>query len=235
MKEKSLILTLSAATLILSGCAPVVFMGGATAVVTAASEERSIGGVLSDTEIKARIQYLLVNHSPDAFNSVNVVVRQGRVLLTGLVNKKQDQIDAVRFAWQAKGVKEVIDEITTKGEGGFKNYAKDSWITTQLKSKLLAENNVRSLNYDVHTVGGVVYIMGIAQSQDELNLVVSIARRIAGVQHVKSFVTLKDNAPAPLPTKPQNDEDYVPSFKRGQREPGPQRPDAASEDSAFDD
>lgn len=235
MRKKSLILTLGTATLMMTGCAPVVFMGGATAVVTAASEERSIGGVLSDTEIKARIQYLLLNHSPDAFNSVNVVVRQSRVLLTGLVNKKQDQIDAVRFAWQAKGVKEVVDEIMTQGEGGFKNYAKDGWITTQLKSKLLAENDVRSLNYDVHTVGGVVYIMGIAQSQDELNLVVSIARRIAGVQHVKSFVTLKDNAPSPSPATPPKDEDYVPSFKRGEQDAGPQKPDSVPEDSAFDD
>lgn len=219
------------------GCAPVVFVGGATTVATSASEERGIGGVLSDAEIKGRIQYLFINNAPDAFNNVNVVVRQGRVLLTGLVDKKQDQIDAVRYTWQAKGVKEVIDEITTKGQGGFKNYAKDSWITTQLKSKLLLEDNIRSLNYDVHTVGGVVYIMGIAQNQEELNLVVSIARRISGVQHVKSFASVKETTPPITSATPQtqSEETYVPSFKRKPHEPTPDRLHNPREDSAFDD
>lgn len=222
----------------IGGCAPVVFMGGATTVATSASEERGIGGVFSDAEIKGRIQYLFINNAPDAFNNVNVVVRQGRVLLTGLVDKKQDQIDAVRYAWQAKGVKEVIDEIATKGQGGLKNYAKDSWITTQLKSKLLLEDSIRSLNYDVHTVGGIVYIMGVAQSHEELNLVVSIARKISGVRHVKSFATVKDTTSPMTPStlQAQDEETYVPSFKRKSHGAGDSQPlHHPREDSAFDD
>jgi osmotically-inducible protein OsmY len=166
-------------------------MGGATTVATSAGEERGLGGVISDTEIKTKIQYEWHVHKPELVNTIDIVVRQGRVLLTGIVDKPQSQIEAVRLAWKVAGIKEIIDE-TTVGQGeSFTDYAKDSWITTQLKSKLLVDDNVRSLNYTLQTVGGVVYLMGIAQNKQELDRVIEYARHIRGVKKVTCYVTIK--------------------------------------------
>lgn len=179
----------------LSGCAPVAFMGGATTVATSASEERGVKGVFSDTQIKAHLQAKWMDKRPELVMATNVVVRQGRVLITGELETTEQQIDAVRYAWQVPGVKEVVDETTVGKTSSFQQYARDSWITTQLKTKILNDNDIRSLNYNAHTENGTVFLMGIAQNQQELDKVINYARHIGGVRKVTSYVTLKSQAP----------------------------------------
>lgn len=181
--------------LMLSGCAPVAFMGGATTVATSASEERGMKGVLSDTQIKARLQAKWMDKRPELVMATNVVVRQGRVLITGELETTEQQIDAIRYAWQIPGVKEVVDETTVGKTSSFQQYARDTWITTQLKTKILNDNDIRSLNYNVHTENGTVFLMGIAQNQQELDKVTEYASHIGGVRKVTSYVTLKSQAP----------------------------------------
>jgi osmotically-inducible protein OsmY len=178
-------------SLALQGCEPVMVLGTGAAVTTSAAEERGIGGVISDSSIKTRISMNYMQHNSALVNNIDVVVRQGRVLLTGVVASPQMQIDAVRLAWKVDGVQEVIDETTVGSTGGFKGYASDSWVTTQVKSKILFENDVRSLNYNVQTIKGTVYLMGIAQSQEELNKVINLTRKTSKVKHVVSYVRLK--------------------------------------------
>ena len=80
--------------------------------------------------------------------------------------------------------------------GGLGSMAKDGAITTQVKSHLLFDGNIRSLNYSIKTVGGVVYIMGDAQSQEELNLVSEYASKVSGVKKVMNYARVKGE-PAP--------------------------------------
>jgi len=147
--------------LMLSGCAPVAFMGGATTVATSASEERGVKGVWSDAEIKTRLQAKWMDKRPELIIATNVIVRQGRVLITGELDTTEQQIDAVRYAWQVPGVKEVVDETTVGKTASFQQYARDTWITTQMKTKILNDNDIRSLNYNVHTENGTIYLMGV--------------------------------------------------------------------------
>lgn len=190
-----LVSTLTMANLaLLTGCAPMAFMGGATTVATSASEERGMKGVLSDTQIKTHLQAKWMDKRPELVMATNVVVRQGRVLITGELETTEQQIDAVRYAWQVPGVKEVVDETTVGKTSSFQQYARDSWITTQLKTKILNDNDIRSLNYNVHTENGTVFLMGIAQNQQELDKVIHYARHIGGVRKVTSYVTLKSQA-----------------------------------------
>ncbi|MGN6671486.1 MAG: BON domain-containing protein [Candidatus Nucleicultricaceae bacterium] len=174
-----------------TGCEPVMVVGTGAAVTTSVAEERGIGGVLNDSSIKTRIQVRYMEHNPALAKAVDVVVRQGRVLLTGTLNDPKMQIDAVRLAWKVDGVQEVIDETSIGGNNGFGAYANDSWITTQIKSKMLFNKNIQSLNYNIQSIRGTVYVMGIAQSQRELDRVIDIARRTSKVKRVVSYVTLK--------------------------------------------
>lgn len=174
-----------------TGCEPVMVVGTGAAVTTSVAEERGIGGVLNDSSIKTRVQVRYMEHNPALAKAVDVVVRQGRVLLTGTLNDPKMQIDAVRLAWKVDGVQEVIDETSIGGSNGFGAYANDSWITTQIKSKMLFNKNIQSLNYNIQSIKGTVYVMGIAQSQHELDRVIDIARRTSKVKRVVSYVTLK--------------------------------------------
>lgn len=171
-----------------AGCAPVAVGGAAAGAVVAASEERGITGFANDAEIQARINHLWFNHSVDMFNRLDMTVDQGRVLITGHAADSQMRLDAVRLAWQVNGVKEVINEIQVGEGAGLINSARDTWISAQLRGVLTFDKTIRSQNYSIDTVNGVVYLMGVAADQAELDRVIQHARSQAYVQRVVSHV-----------------------------------------------
>ena len=173
-----------------SGCAPLVIGGaaaGGTAAV-AASEHRGLSGFASDAEIQAEINHLWFQNSLDLHRRMGLTVNQGRVLLTGRAADTQMRLDAVRLAWQAKGVQEVINEIQVDNDSGLMDSARDTWISTQLRTKLTFDSRIHSQNYSIDTVNGVVYLMGLADSQGELDRAVEHARALPNVQRVVNYV-----------------------------------------------
>lgn len=177
----------------LSGCAPAVIGGGAAVVGGALVKEKGLSGSLSDSQISTQIEIELYKHDPDLHRRVSVTVQNGEVLLTGAVPKNEDHLAAVKSAWEPKGVTRVIDNIAVSQGGTVGLYANDTWITTQIKTKCLFDENIESMNYSVKTVSGNVYLMGLAQDQKELTAVTNIARQIDGVKKVVSYVRLKSD------------------------------------------
>src|SRR3546814_189751 len=109
---------------------------------------------------------------------VNLQVQEGRVLLTGNVRLPGQRGGAVRLAWQPPGVREVINEITVDDTSGLGNFARDTWISTELRSTLLFDQDVSSIDYSIETVNKVLYIMGVAQSQAALDRVIGHDKRL---------------------------------------------------------
>lgn len=181
-----------ALTFLLAGCstAELAIGGGATAGV-AASEERGISGSLSDAQIIAQINYAWLDKNVDIFHSLNLSVYEGRVLVTGLLPSQEQVDEAIAIAWKTNGVREVINEIIVDPSGRTGTFATDSFITAQLKAKLLIDKDVSAVNYSVDAVRGIVYIMGVAQSQAELDRVIGYARNIRYVQKVVNHALLK--------------------------------------------
>ncbi len=179
--------------LLLSGCVPTVLYGtGKTAEVIA--QERTAGDFVDDASILFKIkQRYLDRDTNDMFVNVEVKVTEGRVLLTGNVDKPETRIEAERIAWEVYGVKEIANEIQFNDQSGLKNYALDVWISTEVRTRLLLAKNIRSVNYSVGTVNQVVYLMGIAQDQDELDRAINVAATTQYVQQVVSHVVLKDD------------------------------------------
>lgn len=157
----------------------------------AASEERGIGGSLSDAEITAQINYAWLDRNVDMFHSLNLAVYEGRAMVTGILPTQAQVDEAVALAWKVNGVREVINEIVVDPSGRTGTFATDSFITAQLKAKLLIDKNVSAINYSIDSVRGVVYIMGVAQSQAELDRVIGYARNIRYVQKVVNHAILK--------------------------------------------
>lgn len=126
----------------------------------------------------------------DLDSRLTVAVREGKVLLAGRATNADERVKAVRLAWQTDGVGEVINEIGIGDESGLSDRATDLWITTQLRSKLLTDSEVTSRNYSIETVNQVIYLMGRARSQWELDRVRDHARDIGRVRQVVSHVEL---------------------------------------------
>lgn len=131
-------------------------------------------------------------------NSVDVSVNEGRVLLTGVVRDPKKELLAVEMAWKVDGVREVINEIQLIEDGGYgpKNFARafrDMALTLEIETKLLIKPRLRSSNYKINTVNGVVYMMGIAADEEELNKALDVVARIRGVKKVVNHIILSDD------------------------------------------
>jgi len=174
----------------LSGCAGTVVGAGAV-VGAAAYQERGIEGFARDLKIKARVLELWFQHEHTLGARVGLDVYEGRVLLTGVVREERTRADAVRLAWKAEEVVDVINEIEVAESGGAEALARDTWITTQLVAKLTFDQDVHAVNYEVETVNGVVYLIGIARDQAELDRVIAQARALAYVRRVVDHVRVK--------------------------------------------
>ena len=176
--------------LALTACAAPGILAGAATAGLAVAQERSIGTVIDDTAIELQIQHYLLQASDGLFIRVGIEVHEGRVLLTGVVPAPDDRVEAVRQAWQANGVLEVINEVQVSDRASIADYLRDAKITSQLRFQMLRDRDIFDVNYTVETVNGIVYLMGIARSRPELDKVTTHARNIAGVQKVISHVRL---------------------------------------------
>ncbi len=185
---------LCAALLLLAACTPTgaIVGAGATAGV-AASEERGIKGAVRDVGIRIEINDAWLKSGIGMFNRVSLQIYEGRVLLSGRVPTQEMADEAVRLAWQPDNVREVINEIRVKPSAGIEAFARDALINARLDSDLLFTENISSINYSTRAVAGTVYLLGVAQSQAELDLVFRVARNIPDVKAVISHVLLIDD------------------------------------------
>ena len=121
-------------------------------------------------------------------------MQNGRVLLSGTVPTPQARVEAVRIAWMPDGVREVINEIELSDDSSFSDLARDLWIMTRLRAKLLGDKDVNSLNVSIESVNQSVYLIGVVHSEDELNRVVGHAKTVPYVRRVVSYLTLKPSS-----------------------------------------
>lgn len=195
--------------LMLPGCAAVpvvatafsptgVAVTAGAATGSAAMQDRGLGGVIDDNAVALGINRAWLEADPAIFRLIDTSVHEGRVLLTGSVRYHETRIEAVRLAWTAPGVAQIINEIQVTDSRGTFDGAGDAWITARLRARLVFAGGVNAVNYAIDTVNRTVYLMGIARDQKELDTVLGLAREIAGVRDVVSHVRLRSEAPPAL-------------------------------------
>ncbi len=190
--NRNLLIPFLLGTLALGGCGPVL-VGAAITGGAAAVQERSVGDAVDDLTIRTELNRIFFEENVDLLSDVSFNVIEGRVLLKGAVEKHEHRIRALELTWQAAGVNEVINEIQVTDQGDIVDYARDTWISTQLKAQILFDTEIISINYNIETINGVIYVVGIAQDQAEVDKVVDHARRIENVRKVVSHVIMKDD------------------------------------------
>ena len=216
------VLTLACVTALpiaLGGCVGALVVGGMGAAAGggyAAGQERGVNGTFGDFGVKTDVERGLMKAELLVRGDITTTVYDGRVLLTGHVPSQDIKTAAQQIASKTHDVRAVYDEIEVADTGGVWNDANDAWITAQLRSKLVIEPEVRSVNYTIDTANGSVYLIGSARSQAELDRATQVARYVPGVRRVVSYVEVRAGSPiAAMPAAPP------------MASPGPARPSSA--------
>lgn len=186
-----------------SACAPMLLGAVATTGVVAA-QDRSVGNAIDDFGVQTNLSQRLYASSDTKYRNLGLEVVEGRVLMTGRVATQEDRIEAARLAWSTPGVAEVINEVEISDETTSLIRPRDMWISTQLRTRLMTDADVRQLNYHIETLHGTVYLFGIAQDEAELERAISHADTIRGVDLVISHVRLRDTLPPARSAGPRN-------------------------------
>ena len=154
-------------------------------------QERSPKQAAIDILIKAKIEEAMFsNNYEKLFSKVRIIVYEGRVLLVGTVAEEDMKEEANKISWNTKDVKEVANYITI-GKNDLIDYVKDSRISLELRAKMLTDKEVSEVNFSVTTENRILYIVGVAQDDKELNKVLEHASNIAGVKKIVNLVKLK--------------------------------------------
>lgn len=177
---------------LLGGCSvPGMVIGAGATAGIAAAEERGMETALDDLQIDMEIKRQYLNQNEDLITFVSTEVVEGRVLLTGVVEEPEMRIDAARIAWGVEGVSEVINEVKVAGDGSLVRASKDLFITTDLRTRMMGDREIAAINYSIETVRGTIYLLGIAQSESELERVINHARNVSGVRNIIPYVRVK--------------------------------------------
>lgn len=180
-----------------TGCVAAA-VGTAGAVGVAAVQERSVGQAVDDATTSNDIKTKMLRET--GLVEVDVEVVDGLVLLSGRVATPDRRTLAENIAWSSQNTRDVANEVVIDRPGGFFANVNDEIITARVRRALIASQKVRSFNINVETYDGVVYLMGIAGSQEELVAAAEEASYVGGVKQVVSYIRVRN----PEPTAPED-------------------------------
>ena len=178
---------------ILSGCAGVGSKGLFGTGVSVALDPRTLGTQIDDSIMQKSLTARILAKDKKYFLLVKSKVIDGRIFLTGKVDSPEEKLQITKIAWETKGTRSVRNDIKIKEEFNFKQSAKDVLITTQLRTALIVNKNIKATNYQIDTFKKKIYIYGIAQTSEEKDLVISEAKEILDVENVVASIILVED------------------------------------------
>ena len=191
MKNK--FITLILISLILNNCVGVSSTGIFGTGVTVAIDPRSLGTQIDDSIMQKNLSARILLIDKNYFLVVKSKVLDGRIFLTGKVDDPEEKLKLTKVAWETEGVRSVRNDIKIKEEFDFKQSAKDILITSQLRTALIFNKEIKATNYQIDTYKKKIYIYGIASSKNEKDLVIQESKEILDVEDVVASILLVEN------------------------------------------
>jgi osmotically-inducible protein OsmY len=179
--------------LILNGCVGVSSSGLFGTGVSIALDPRSVGTQIDDSIMQKNLSARMILLDKKFLILVKSKVLDGRIFLTGKVDNPEEKLKLTKLAWETDGVRSVRNDIRIKENFNFKQSAKDLLITSQLRTALILEKDIKASNYQIDTYKRKIYIYGIAITLEEKDKVVAEATEILGVEDVVASILLLDN------------------------------------------
>ena len=156
----------------LNSCVGVGSRGVFGTGVSVAFDPRTVGTQIDDSIMQKNLMSKLVLRDKSYLLSVKTKILDGRIFITGKVEDPEEKLQITKLAWETKGVRSVRNDVKIKEEFNFKQSAKDLLITSQLRTAIIVNKNIKSSNYNIDTYKKKIFIYGIAQSKDERDLVI---------------------------------------------------------------
>ena len=191
MKNKFIILILI--SLILNNCVGVSSTGIFGTGGSVAIDPRSLGTQIDDSIMQKKLSARILLIDKNYFLSVKSKVLDGRIFLTGKVDDPEEKLKLTKEAWETEGVRSVRNDIKIKEKFDFKQSAKDILITSQLRTTLIFNKDIKATNYQIDTYKQKIYIYGIASSKNEKDLVIQESKEILNVEDVIASILLVEN------------------------------------------
>jgi osmotically-inducible protein OsmY len=191
MKNKILLLFFIG--LVLSSCVGVASKGIFGTGVSVALDPRTVGTQVDDSIMQKNLAARILLMDKKYLLSVKTKVLDGRIFLTGKVDNPEEKLKLTKLAWETSGVRSVRNDIKIKEEFNFQQSAKDILITSQLRSAMIFNKNIKATNYQIDTYKKKIYVYGIALTSDEKDLVVKEAEEILDVEDVIASIILVDD------------------------------------------
>jgi len=191
MKSKFILVVLVG--IILSSCVGVSSTGIFGTGVSVALDPRTVGTQIDDSIMQKNLTAKMIIRDKKHLISVKTKVLDGRIFLTGKVDNPEEKLQLTKLSWEIKGVRSVRNDIKIKEEFNFKRSAKDILITSQLRTALIVNKNIKATNYQIDTYKKKIYIYGIALTSEEKDLVISEATEILDVENVVASILLVED------------------------------------------
>jgi len=177
----------------LSGCVGVSSKGIFGTGVSVALDPRTVGTQMDDSIMQKNLASRILVKDKKYLLSVKSKVLDGRIFLTGRVDNPEEKLLLTKLAWETKGARSVRNDIKIKEEFSFKRSAKDVLITSQLRTALILNKNIKATNYQIDTYKKKIYIYGIAITSEEKDLVISEAKETLDVKDVIASILLVED------------------------------------------
>ena len=161
--------------------------------VSIALDPRSLGTQIDDGIMDKNLDAKLLLLNKNYFLSIKTQVLDGRIFITGKVIDPEEKLKITKLAWEIEGVRSVKNDLKIKEDFNFKQSAKDLLITSQLRTAIIVNKNIKATNYQIDTYKEKIYIYGIALTSEEKDLVISEAKEILDVKDVIASIILVED------------------------------------------
>ena len=187
MKKNLIILFL---LLLLNSCVGSSSSGIFGTGVSVALDPRTLGTQIDDSIMQKNLQARLALREKKYLIKLSVKVLDGRIFLGGKVDEPEEKLKITKMAWETKGVRSVKNNIAIKQKFSFKNMAIDILITTQLKTALILNKNVKAANFNIDTINQKTYVFGIAYTEDEKKEIIQEAKQIVDLKEIVTSILM---------------------------------------------
>ena len=188
MKKKIILLCLI--PFLLNSCVGASTKGIFGSGVSIALDPRTIGTQIDDSIMQKNLQARLALENKKYLIKISVKVLDGRIFLGGKVDAGEEKLKITKMAWETKGARSVKNNILVKHKFSFKNTAIDILITSQLRTALILNKNVKAANFNIDTINQKTYIFGIAHDENEKKEIIQEAKQIVDLKELVSSILL---------------------------------------------
>jgi len=190
---KNRIILISLIFLIFTGCVGISSKGIFGTGVTVALDPRSLGTQIDDSVMQKNLATRLALRDKSYLLSVKTKVLDGRIFLTGKIDNPEEKLHITKLAWETKGARSVKNDIKLKEDFNFKQSAKDLLITSQLRTALILNKEIKATNYQIDTYKKKIFVYGISLTSNERKEVINEAKEILDVEDVIASIILVED------------------------------------------